>query len=487
MITSRAYIRIFCLLLIFLFAAGLSHAQDSALAITGKQAARYARTIDAKADALNRSIEKGTMKSLNKMLQREKKMRSRLARINPALSKSLFNYSIDSLKKLQWAMKHPEKFRGSKLTGKYFPYLDTMKNAVGFLKSVKTTFRFKPTAANNDTPVTDPAEGIESRLAVVHQIDQYMADRQNVLRDHLKPFPSLYKEVTKFQKDVYYYRAKMDEFKSIFSDQSKIEKVITGALAKLPVFQQYFGEHSDLASIFSLRNVLPASGNSIPVVNGIAPRLAVQQAVATNAPASNINLHSLITQQLDQAETLKDKLKNKLKNVGGMKDKEIPEFRPNTQKVKSFWKRLEYSTDLQTAKSNNLFPATGNLGVLIGYKMNDKSSAGIGAAYRFGLGHGWKSIQLSHQGVGLRSYINWKLKGKFYIQGGSEWNYNKEFEVLDQLKVKSMWQHSALLGLNKKYQLTKKIKGNMQVLYDFLYYQHKPTTSPVLFRLGYGL
>jgi len=65
-------------------------------------------------------------------------------------------------------------------------------------------------------------------------------------------------------------------------------------------------------------------------------------------------------------------------------------------------------------------------------------------------------------------------------------NYNSAFKNIEPLKNYNAWQTSALIGLSKKYQISKKLKGNMQLLYDFLAYRHVPVSQPVLFRVGYN-
>jgi hypothetical protein len=61
-----------------------------------------------------------------------------------------------------------------------------------------------------------------------------------------------------------------------------------------------------------------------------------------------------------------------------------------------------------------------------------------------------------------------------------------QFNSIEQLKNYGAWQQSALLGLAKNYSVTKKVKGNIQFLYDFLYSKHIPNTQPLVFRIGYG-
>jgi hypothetical protein len=198
-----------------------------------------------------------------------------------------------------------------------------------------------------------------------------------------------------------------------------------------------------------------------------------------------------LQQQMSQAQGELSKLKDKVNQFGGgSSDMEMPDFKPNSQKTKSFLKRIEYGANIQSQKTNFLLPVTSDLAITAGYKLNDKSIIGIGASYKLGWGSGWKNIKLTSEGIGLRSYINWKLKpifGKiegFWISGGYERNYQHAFTKSDQLKDVNAWQTSGLLGLTKKYKIGKKT-NNFQMLWDFLSYQQVPRRQPILFRVGY--
>ena len=89
--------------------------------------------------------------------------------------------------------------------------------------------------------------------------------------------------------------------------------------------------------------------------------------------------------------------------------------------------------------------------------------------------------------MGLRSYINWKLKASFYLSGGYEQNYQSLIKGIEQLKNHTAWQKSGLVGISKTYQVTKKFKGEMKILWDFLSYQQVPRTQPIIFRIGYSI
>jgi hypothetical protein len=202
---------------------------------------------------------------------------------------------------------------------------------------------------------------------------------------------------------------------------------------------------------------------------------------------STANVHQTIHQNLRDAQSQLSQLKNKInQSGGGSNDMEMPDFKPNSQKTKSLRNRLELGTNLQTVKSNRYFPSTTDIGLSVGYKLNDKSVVGVGTSYKVGWGKDIKHITISHQGIGMRSFVDYKIKGSIWISGGGELNYRSNFKNLEILKNYSAWQRSALIGLSKKYKVSNKVKGNMQLMYDLLWTEQIPRTQPVVFRIGYA-
>src|SRR6201991_2267036 len=101
----------------------------------------------------------------------------------------------------------------------------------------------------------------------------------------------------------------------------------------------------------------------------------------------------------------------------------MPDFKPNDQRTKTFWRRLEYGTNFQTTRNNYAFPTTSDLGLSVGYKLSEKSTIGIGASYKLGWGNGIQHIVFSSQGAGVRSFVDVRIKGSFSASGGLEYNY----------------------------------------------------------------
>ncbi|MBS1918297.1 MAG: hypothetical protein JST87_18670, partial [Bacteroidetes bacterium] len=142
----------------------------------------------------------------------------------------------------------------------------------------------------------------------------------------------------------------------------------------------------------------------------------------------------------------------------------------------------------QTTKSSTFFPTTTDIGVSLGYKINDQNVIGIGSSYKIGWGTDIKHINLSSQGIGLRSFIDLQIKKSFFASGGFEYNYQQPFYSIADLHTFSNWQQSGLIGISKIVSLNTKVfkKTKLQLLWDFLSYQQIPKTQPFKFRIGYN-
>jgi len=52
--------------------------------------------------------------------------------------------------------------------------------------------------------------------------------------------------------------------------------------------------------------------------------------------------------------------------------------------------------------------------------------------------------QYQQPGNRVRSFVDWKIKGSFWISGGFEMNYRNEFNSIEVLKDYNAWQQSGL-------------------------------------------
>ena len=377
-------------------------------------------------------------------------------------------------------LKSPSSFIVSNMS-QYIPRLDTVRSALKFLDQYNTT--------ENLTRALSKIQSFNYKLQQTQDIKDFIRERQKALQQELERL-DLTKQLKQFNKEIYYYSQQIKEYKEIATDPCKIEKKAIDLLSRTKVFQNFVRQNSILASLFRLPGD-PNDPGYLASLVGLQTRVQVNNFIQQQLASGGPNARAQFQQGIQQAQTQMQELKNKLMHFGnGQSDDDVAEgFRPNSQKTKSFLKRLEYGTNMQAQRSSYFFPATTDLGVSVGYKLNDKSVIGIGASYKVGLGRGWNNMELSSQGAGLRTYVDLKLKGSIWISGGYEMKYRTEFKIIDQLNDITAWQQSGLLGLSKVFDVRSKFfkKTKLQLLWDFLSYQQVPKTQAILFRIGYGL
>jgi hypothetical protein len=456
---------------------------------------QYAADTKGKVDAFNKQVDGYTEKSLGKMIDEEQKMQKKVARIDSVKAKLLFQYSIDSLKKFQTAIKNKTARFSRFFGGNYFPYLDTLKQSLSFFSKAQSSIDQASAAQNKLTASLSSVDQMESKLGTVEQINEYLKQRQQVLQTQLTSFPGIGDNLKNLSKEAYYYQSQVSEYKKTLSDPDKIEKLALNTLQKLPAFQKFFQQNSPLSSLFASSPTpgsIPGGLGSMPIVNGLPSRSTLQQFMRQQMPGATTDDPTQAIQQQVEANgggggSGIDDLKSKLDGGSGQAgNASSPDFTPNSQKTKSLGKRLEYGVNMQFGSSSNYLPASSIFGLQAGYKLTDKSSVGIGVSYTMGLGSGWNHIRFSNQAIGFRSYIKWKPQKAFFLQGGGEWNYLTGFSSIAQLKDLNAWQASALLGIGREYKINKKMNGSILLVCDLLYNKHVPVTQPFSFRFGYN-
>lgn len=472
------------LLLLLMINISICHAQisDSVDLAIRQVPEKYISKISDKVNDIDKKLSKQTLKALRKFEQQEAKIKRKLLQKDSTI-KQAFAFSTQKLNELQSDFTSLPDKAVNKLNGEYNAYLDTLQTTFKFLqqgdlvnKSKQIQDKLSGTSAKIDV--------LENKLQKAEEIKKYLRERKEFLKQQLEKF-GMVKQLRKIEKTTYYYAEYIKEYKSLLNDRKKLEQKAMSLLYATPLFKKFVSENSMLASLFRL----PGGSSSIdPLQNiaGMQTRASVQQVMQDRIITAGPNAVQQIQQQVQNAQAELSKLKDKIAQYGSA-DAEIPNFKPNSQKTKGLLKRLEYGANFQFAKSNNYFPSSGDIALSVGYKLNDKSAVGVGASYRMGLGTGWNNVKLTSQGLGLRSYMDWKLKGQFYVSGGYEQNYNTEIRSIQQLNNYSEWTSAGLLGISKKYQMNKKLKGQVQLLYDFLSNQHLPKTQPVIFRFGYSI
>lgn len=473
------FTRILLLIVLSLPAA----AQDSLIQKAGAVPEKYLSQVKQKSRKLESQVDKRTEKALNLMIKQEKRLQRKMMKIDSIAAKNIFTRSIDSLGRLKASLKGKTDKYQKMLNGQYFGYLDTLTGSLGFLKDSKKLLGEAKGVQEKLKSSMEQVNALKGKLQQAENIKQYIRERRELLKSQLSQYTSLTKDLQKINKEAYYYAQQLKEYKEVFSDPKKAEAKAMELLQKLPAYKDFLARNSQLASLFNLAG----GGNTANLeqqLEGLQTRTQVEQLIQQRISGGGPNARQALSQQMDAARSQFDELKKNFPDLDNAA--EMPDFKPKELKTKSFLQRLEFGTNVQFQRSNQYFPTTGDFAGQVGYKFSKNGILGVGASYKLGMGTGFNNIRFSHQGMGLRSFGDYKLKGTFFVNGGFEFNYNSAFSSTTQLMNATVWTKSALIGVSKKYKINNKLKGTMILLYDFLANTQTPKTDPVKFRLGYS-
>lgn len=459
---------------------------DSSISSIHNISIKYLETIDKKIDKYSSAITGNTEKTLVKLSRWEKKVQSLLEKVNPEAANNLFGLGKTTFTILLQKLKEGQEIVNGYRT-QYNAYRDKLNTSLRYLAEQKEKVNskiFQPVKAT-----VKKMNDLEEDIRDTEAIEQFIKERKQQLIEAAFKYLGKNKYLDKISKETYYYAETIKNYKEIFSDPKKLEEAATTLLKKIPGFTDFMEKNNGLSSLFG--NAFGWGGNNTTALNNYTA-LGYQSNASIVQGLQQRNMRGPNIQELTQtnAASLNTPLQE-LKNhfPGSANSGEMPDFKPNEMKSKTFKQRLQFGSNLQFGKATNYLPGTADIGVQWAYKLNNKSSIGLGTVYKLGLGSGFNDIRFSFAGIGLRSFADWKLKGGFFVNGGFEYNYNAAFRSFRHLPALSgnstaLWKPAALIGINKKYNLGK-LKGNIMLLYDFLAKQRLPQTPALQFRVGY--
>ena len=475
--------RLFVINILFFTAICLSKASfgqhDSSLLVLSELPNKYFKEVDKKIDVYSNRITGKTEKTLLKLSRWEKKIQVALEKVNPGAAQRLFGPGRTTfssmLAKYQSGTGIVEKSKA-----RYDSYRDKLTTSLKYIEAKKTYL---------DSSILKPllnaskkAENLELDIANTEAIEKFVKERKKELINETIKYLGKNKYLSKINKESYYYIETLRNYKELFKDPSKAEETAVKLLNEIPGFDKFLKQNGMIASLFGGSG----NGNAASQLAGLQTRDGIQNLIQDKIAAGGSNAQAIFEKQLQAANDQINLLKSKVEKLGGTNSNtQVPDFKPNTQKSKTFRQRVEFGTNVQFGKTSKWVPNAANVGLSMGYKLNDKSIIGLGIAYKLGIGS-IEKISFTHESIGFRSFIDWKLKNQFFLTGGYEMNFNAGFKNINQLKELSKWQRSCLLGFTKKYRINNKLKGNIQLLFDFLYRSHNPTTQPVVYRIGYN-
>lgn len=438
-------------------------------------------SLNTKVNRIEDDLNKRSERLLNKLSKQEVKMKRKLARKDSAVSEELFGNIEHRYQQLRDRLYSP--VQTAERNGEYLPQFDTLKTSLEFLASDKDLLLNVPAIADKSKEAMSNLHGLEEKLTQASDIKKYLKERRAQLKENLNKF-GLLKEFKKYNKQAFYYGEQIREYRAMLNDPARREQKAIELIKKIPAFQDFFKKNSMLAGLFQL----PDNYASVESLAGLQTRSDVETLLQGRIAAGGPNGMAVFQNTLKDAQNQLSQLKDKLNQLGNAGDAEMPDFKPNNQKTKTFLQRLEYGTNLQSQQSSNFFPTTSDIGLSVGYKLNSAGIIGIGASYKVGWGKDIRNISISSQGVGLRSFADYKIKGSFFASGGFEYNYQQPFSTINEVRDLDTWQKSGLLGISKIISLKSKVfkKTRLQLFWDFLSYQQRPQAQAIKFRVGYN-
>jgi uncharacterized membrane-anchored protein YhcB (DUF1043 family) len=445
--------------------------------------------IQGKTASLDQQLTRQTEKYLQRMAGREARLQKKLYKVDSAAAKRLFANSAQQYAALRQKMKSDTGgHKDIPLSGEYQPYTDSLKGSLSYLRQNPQLLKDSGQSRALQSSVTQ-LQQLQAKIGDADEARAFIQQRKQEINTYISQHANLQNLLTseyqQLSQHSYYYSQQVNQYKQMLNDPDQLEKKALSLLDQLPPFQQFMKNNSQLAGLFNL----PSNYGSPTALAGLQTRDQVSQMIQSQLASGGPGASAALTSNLQAAGQGLDQYKQKLSQLGsGSGDIDMPDFKPNNQKTKTFWKRLQLGTDLQTTRTNYYWPTMTAIGLSVGYKLTDKSTIGLGASYEIGWGAGINHIALSGQGAGLRSFIDIKIKGTWSATGGLEYNYTTPINSLQQISNLGDWTQSGLIGGSKTIAVKNRFfkQTKLQLLWDFLSYQQIPKTEPILFRVGYG-
>lgn len=167
--------------------------------------------------------------------------------------------------------------------------------------------------------------------------------------------------------------------------------------------------------------------------------------------------------------------------------KDLPKRRPNPLKGKPFTERFLLGLTVQIHPDQ--IPNV-DVSPFTAFKLSQRLSFGVGGTYRLMTREDFKGITSEGAVYGYRGFTELLLQKGFFVHA--------EYEILKTLVRDSLytqvtekllekeWISGLLIGIGREYKIGGLVKGNMQVLYNFLHEPNSPYQEKVMVRFGFS-
>ena len=320
-----------------------------------------------KSSQLEEKLLKKTENYLQKLAKKERKIYRKLQKVDSTRALSLMAESKAKYDAVLKNLRNPIESAG-RASGEYLPYIDSLKGILSFINDRPDLLNSSSEIQQKINTTLKDFSSLQSRLNESDGIKRFIQERREQLKLTLGTYSKLPKSLTNelngFNQQLNYYSLQIREYRQLLNDPDKLTLRALALLHKLPAFVSFLKEHSELSGLFSV----PTAYSGLQGVNGLQTIDQVRQLVL-NQVGSGPGSMTVVQQNIQVAQSKLGQLKDKINQLGGgTGDIDMPNKRYNNEKVKSFWKRLEYGSNLQSSRSNYYFPISTDIGLSVGYK-----------------------------------------------------------------------------------------------------------------------
>jgi hypothetical protein len=481
-----------CLAVGLCLALKVTHAQtvDSTIDKATNFPSKLFSRISGQTSNLNQQLTRQTEKYLQKMARKETGLRAQLYKTDSAKAAALYPNDPQQLyAAFIQKIKQDSSPVFSSMGSEYLPHVDSLNGMLGFLSKNPSLLKGGVPEQAQVQAALAQVQQLQSKLQQADVIKQFMQARTGQIQQYLSQYTSMPSGVSGtlqgYNKEAYYYAEQIREYRQILNDPDKMIQTALGLLQKLPAFNSFMQKNGFLAGLFSVPGGYDNPNGPI----GLQTRDQVMGMIKSQVGQGGSSGAAAIQNSLNTAKQDITNLQNKLSSLGGGSgDMPMPNFKPNDQRTKTLFQRLEYGTYFQTTPATTYYPSYSDLGLTLSYKLGHQNLIGVGASYKLGWGEPIQHIALSSQGVGLRSFIDIHVKTTFSLTGGYELNYLTPFSGFQDIRLLSRWTPSGLIGVTKTVSMKSTVfkKTQLSLLWDFLSYEQTPRSQPFVFRVGYS-
>lgn len=408
-------------------------------------------------DVKNRS--KARERYLKKFNRSQEKFLRKLCKIDCAMADAQYKFWGRNHNKLLSRLNSPKQggALGQIQNKVYDSHSDSLYRSVEYL------------GGDSSTDLINQSKSQEYEEKLVHD---YMLQQRDIMKKISNRYPRLKDDYLDLSKESYYFTQRLNDIKNELLKKSKLDFDVLNGLVKDPGFAAHFQSNSSIAGI----NKIPQNwGNDIM---GLQTQTIVKE-------LQNLDLKTLKGDALD---AVKENTKDGVEKIQEMKSdfpqlscaNDIPDFKPNPLKTKSFGSRLKFGLDFQFKHADDVLPVGFIGGGSVSYQLSKKSSFGIGLLSQ----KDFKAIKDEKKHnfdlVTIRSELETKLRGLIFLGV----NYERLYD-LPKFEIANRNSDSFLAGLIIKYKMKTFAGFQISFLYDFLYEKHQPVGQPLIYRIGY--